>query len=68
MDFPTLYGLWTQAQAKAAQVNGLTVTINGSEGTVEVKIAGQVVHSSTDLLTVHIALDVAIAIDAIVNP
>ena len=68
MDFPTMFSLWTQAKAKADTVNGLTVSINALEGTVEVKVGPTVVHSSTDLLTVHTALDVAIAIDAVVNP
>jgi hypothetical protein len=48
MDFITQYTLWTTAQAKAASVNGLTVTINDVENTVECTAAGQVFYSSTD--------------------
>jgi hypothetical protein len=68
MDFITQYTLWTTAQAKAASVNGLTVTINDVENTVECTAAGQVFYTSTDLAEIHIALDAAIAINAILNP
>ena len=68
MDFITQYNLWTSAVAKAASVNGLTVEINGVEQRVDCKAGGQLFYSSTDLNEVHIALDAAIAINAIVNP
>lgn len=68
MDFVTQYNLWVSAQAKAATVNGLTVEINAIEATVECKAGGQVFYSSTELSEIHIALDSAIAIDAIINP
>lgn len=68
MDFLTQYNLWTSAVAKAATVNGITVEINQVENTVECKAGGQVFYSSTDLQDIHVALDAAIAIDAILNP
>lgn len=68
MDFPTMYALWTSAQAKAASVQGLGVQINSVEGVVECTAGGQVFYTSTDLQDIHVALDAAIAIDAILNP
>jgi len=68
MDFITQYNLWTSAQAKAATVNGLGVQINDVEGYVECTAGGQVFYTSTDLAEIHIALDAAIAINAILNP
>jgi len=68
MDFITQFNLWTAAQAKAASVPGLTVTINALDSTVEAKAGGQVFYTSTDLQEIHIAMDAAIAINAILNP
>ena len=63
-----MYNLWQSAQAKAASVPGLSVTINATEALVECRAAGQVFYQSSDLAEIHIALDAAIAINAIVNP
>lgn len=68
MNFAQLYSLWQSAQAKAATISGLTVTVNDVEGTVECKANGQVFYSSTDLNEIHIALDSAIALNGILNP
>lgn len=63
-----MYALWTSAVAKAASVPGLSVQVNAVEGFVECKAGNQVFYSSTDLTEIHIALDTAIAIHAILNP
>jgi hypothetical protein len=68
MDFIGMYNLWVSAQAKAASVPGLSVSINQVESVVECKAAGQVFYTSTDLIEVHIALDSAIAVNGILNP
>jgi hypothetical protein len=68
MDFIAMYNLWQSAQAKAATVSGLTVTINEVESVIECKAADQVFYTSTDLQEIHIALDAAIAIEGIINP
>ena len=68
MDFIAQYNLWTAALKKAASVNGLSVTVNSTEGRVECKAGATVFYSSTDLTEIHIALDTAIAINKIINP
>jgi hypothetical protein len=68
MDFISQYYLFVSAQTKVAALPGVTMTVNVGLASIELRIRGNLFFTSGNLTEIHIALDTATAINAIINP